>query len=92
MQILLDRLLPLFKEMRFYFKKDNKQFFISLHDTSILYKKFLYFFKRTRMYEQIRMNGKSINFEDNKINKSTFHENKKLFNVHDLDVNKILVY
>ena len=37
------------------------------------------------------MNGKSINFEDKKINKSTFYKNKKLFNIHDLDVNKILV-
>ena len=37
------------------------------------------------------MNGKSINFEDKKINKSTFFKNKKLFNIHDLDVNKILV-
>ena len=37
------------------------------------------------------MNGNSINFEDKKINKSTFYENKKLFNIHDLDVNKILV-
>ena len=37
------------------------------------------------------MSGKSINFEDKKINKSTFHKNKKLFNIHDLDVNKKLV-
>ena len=37
------------------------------------------------------MNGKSINFDDKKINKSTFYKNKKLFNIHDLDVNKILV-
>ena len=37
------------------------------------------------------MNGKSINFEDKKINKSTFCKNKKLFDIHDLDVNKILV-
>ena len=37
------------------------------------------------------MNGKSINFEDKKINKSTFYKNKKLFNIHDLDVNKIFV-
>ena len=26
-----------------------------------------------------------------KINKSNFYKNKKLFNIHDLDVNKILV-
>ena len=37
------------------------------------------------------MNGKSINFEDKKIDKSIFYKNKKLFNVHDIDVNKILV-
>ena len=37
------------------------------------------------------MNGKSINLEDKKINKSTFYKNKKLFNIHDLDVNQILV-
>ena len=37
------------------------------------------------------MNGKNINFEDKKINKSTFYKNKKLFNIHDLDANKILV-
>ena len=37
------------------------------------------------------MSGKSINFEDKKINKSNFYKNKNLFNMHDLDVNKILV-
>ena len=37
------------------------------------------------------MNGKSINFEDKKINKSVFYKNQKLFNIHDIDVNKILV-
>ena len=37
------------------------------------------------------MSGKSINFDDKKINKSTFYKNKKLYNIHDLDVNKILV-
>ena len=37
------------------------------------------------------MNGKSINFEDKKINKSIFYKNKKLFDIHDLAVNKILV-
>ena len=37
------------------------------------------------------MSGKSINFDDKKINKSIFYKNKKLFNIHDLDVNKMLV-
>ena len=36
------------------------------------------------------MSGKSTNFDDKKINKSNFCKNKKLFNIHDLDVNKIL--
>ena len=37
------------------------------------------------------MNEKSINFDGRKINKITFHKNKKLFNIHDLNVDKILV-
>ena len=37
------------------------------------------------------MSGKSINFDDKKINKSNFHKNKKLFNLNEIDVNKILV-
>ena len=37
------------------------------------------------------MSGRSINFENKKSNKITFYKNKKLFNIHDLDVNKILV-
>ena len=40
----------------------------------------------------IRLSGKSISFEDNKkINKSNFYKSKKLFNMHDLAANKILV-
>ena len=37
------------------------------------------------------MSGKSINFEVKKINKINFYKNKKIFNIHNLDVNKILV-
>ena len=37
------------------------------------------------------MSGKSINFDDKKISKSKFYKNKKLFNLNDIDVNKILV-
>ena len=37
----------------------------------------------------IRMSGKSINFEDKKVNKSNFYKNKKLFKMED--INKILV-
>ena len=36
------------------------------------------------------MNGKNIIFNNEKINKSNFYENKKLFNIDDNDVNKIL--
>ena len=39
------------------------------------------------------MNGKSINFNDKKIKKSDFYnKNKKIFNIVDIDVNKILVF
>ena len=37
------------------------------------------------------MSAKNINFEDKKINKSTFYKKKKPFSIHDLDANKILV-
>ena len=37
------------------------------------------------------MSGKNIIFDDEKINKSSFYKNKKLFNTYDIDVNKILI-
>ena len=37
------------------------------------------------------MSGKSINFDDKKINKSSFFNNKKLFSLNDIHVNNILV-
>ena len=37
------------------------------------------------------MSGKSIYFDDKKMNKSNFYMNKKLFNLNDIDVNKMLV-
>ena len=38
------------------------------------------------------MNGKNINFNDKKNQKSDFYnKNKKIFNIDDIDVNKILV-
>ena len=40
----------------------------------------------------IRMNGKSINFNNKNIKKSDFYnKNIKIFNTDDTDVNKILV-
>ena len=37
------------------------------------------------------MSGKSIYFDDKKINKSNFYKNKILFKIDDIDVNKTLV-
>ena len=37
------------------------------------------------------MSGKSIDFDDKKINKSNPYKNKKLFSLNDIDANKILV-
>ena len=37
------------------------------------------------------MSGKSINFDDKKINESSFYKKKKLFSLNDIEVNKILV-
>ena len=37
------------------------------------------------------MSGKNIIFDDKKINKSNFYENKKLFNIYDIKVDKILI-
>ena len=38
------------------------------------------------------MNGKSINFDNKNIKKSDFYnKNKKIFNIDDTDVNKILI-
>ena len=37
------------------------------------------------------MSGKSINFDDKEINESNFYKNKKLVNIYNLDVIKILV-
>ena len=37
------------------------------------------------------MNGKNINFDDQKIKKTEFYKNKKIFNIDRIDVNKILV-
>ena len=34
------------------------------------------------------MSGKSINFDDKKINKSNFYKSKKLFSLNDMDVIK----
>ena len=37
------------------------------------------------------MSGKNINFDEKKTEKNDFYKSKKLFNIDDIDVNKILV-
>ena len=37
------------------------------------------------------MSGNSINFNNKKIKKGDFYKNKKIFNIDNIDVNKILV-
>ena len=37
------------------------------------------------------MSGKNIIFDDKKINKSNFYKNKKLFNIYDIELDKILI-
>ena len=37
------------------------------------------------------MKGKNINFDDKKIKKSDFYKNKNVFQIDDIEVNKILV-
>ena len=54
------------------------------HETK--YKKFLHFFSYN-----IKMSLKNINFNDKKINKSNFYKNKKLFDIDNIDADKILI-
>ena len=37
------------------------------------------------------MSGKNIIFDDEKITKSNFYRNKRLFKIDDIDINKVLV-
>ena len=52
----------------------------------LLYKKLDIFFSPS-----IRMKGKTINFDDKKINNSNFYKNKKSFKIAEIDANTILV-
>ena len=40
---------------------------------------------------KLNASGKNINFDENRVNKSDFYKNKKLFNIDNIDVNKILI-
>ena len=37
------------------------------------------------------MTGKTVNFNNKKIDKSNFYRNKRLFKIDDIDVDKILI-
>ena len=51
------------------------------------YKKIFYFFS----LQSISASGNSIIFDDKNLKKRNFYKNKKIFNIDDIDVNKILV-
>ena len=38
-----------------------------------------------------RMSRKNIVFDDKKINKSNFYKNKKVFNIYDIEVDKMSI-
>ena len=52
----------------------------------LLWKMFTFFFSFN-----VRMIGKTINFDNKKINNSNFYRKKKLFKIDDIDVNKVLI-
>ena len=54
--------------------------------TQIIIKK-IYFFS----LHNIRISRSSLNFNNEKILKSDFYKHKKIFNIDNIDVNKILV-
>ena len=55
--------------------------------TRVIIKKLFFF---SLLY--IRMNRKNINFDNKNIKKSDlYNKNKKIFNIDDIDANKILV-
>ena len=86
-KFLLDRLLPLLKEMRFIIKKtlSNVLLFYVISQICI---NFFYIFFTAKYKNEWKEHKLS---KQKKINKSNFYKNKKLFNIHDLDANKILV-
>ena len=48
-------------------------------------------YKNNLFLPNIRISGKNVSFEDKKNLKSDFYKNKKVTNIDDIDVNKILV-
>ena len=67
--------------------KHTVEHIITLSTPKIIIKK-IYFFP----LQYIRMSGKNINFNDNEIRKRYCYKNKKIYNIEEIDTNKILVY
>ena len=70
-----------------HFKYKGK-YIITVRIPKLLLKNIFFFSSQS-----IRMSGNSINFNDKKIGKNDFYKNKnkKIFNVDDINVSKILV-
>ena len=76
----------LFVNIFAHFRHKEKKYIITAPIPKLLLKRPSYF---SLLYT--RMSGKSINFNDKKIEKSVFSKNKKPFQLVDIDVNKLLV-
>ena len=65
----------------------NKHFY---YHKRVLRKYFLSFLKKLLLFflKSIRMSRKKINFDYKILEKNDFYENKKVFNIDDIDVNK----
>ena len=61
--------------------------YISCYSTPQINIKNFYFFSLS----YIKMSENVINFGDKKINKKDFYNNKKQFDIKDIDINKILI-
>ena len=67
------------------FKSATRNYTICCSIPQNYYKKIFFFFNIYKISE------KTINFEDKKIDKKDFYNNKKKFNIKDIDINKILI-
>ena len=75
----------------FYMKQNRNEWkYWKVNDQEVaslyVYVKFYFF---SLLY--IRMSGKNINFDNQKIKKSNFYKNKKITQIDDTDLNEILV-
>ena len=87
-----------FYSLIFLHKKVPRYFLMNINKTIML--KHVIIFKTPKLLSKnftffspssIRMSGKNIIFDDKKINKSNVYKNKKLFNIYNIEVDKILI-